>query len=85
MLTSSEISIHAPQSGCDWTFSKPVTLVADFNPRTPIGVRLTGKIDSALNTVFQSTHPNRGATVYQAALLLCVLISIHAPQSGCDC
>ncbi len=34
----------------------------DFNPRTPRGVRPFGKLDDAMQKIFQSTHPARGAT-----------------------
>ena len=35
-------------------------------------------------TVFQSTHPSRGATVRDLFGILQGLISIHAPLTGCD-
>ena len=34
------ISIHAPHAGCDYTDGKVPASDADFNPRTPCGVRL---------------------------------------------
>ena len=36
--------------------------VSDFNPRTPCGVRLTCFCSISCGTLFQSTHPLRGAT-----------------------
>ena len=35
-------------------------------------------------SVFQSTHPMRGATVAERDVRLFVNISIHAPHAGCD-
>ena len=33
---------------------------------------------------FQSTHPVRGATIFQHLMGLGTDISIHAPREGCD-
>ena len=56
------ISIHAPLAGCDgrMCFVKPDR--ADFNPRTPCGVRLAFSASTIACEKFQSTHPLRGAT-----------------------
>ena len=57
------ISIHAPLAGCDIASVRPLKgLIANFNPRTPCGVRRSrvGKIKR--QDGFQSTHPLRGAT-----------------------
>ena len=56
------ISIHAPREGCDQ--GQPVRSLdkADFNPRTPRGVRQRHPLHSGYNCKFQSTHPARGAT-----------------------
>ena len=35
-------------------------------------------------SVFQFTHPGRGATRYPGAKLLTCAVSIHAPREGCD-
>ena len=57
------ISIHAPREGCDrggasrWSASG-----ANFNPRTPRGVRPSASVPLELLLRFQSTHPARGAT-----------------------
>ena len=42
----------------------------NFNPRTPCGVRLKDAVSNAFNAVFQSTHPVRGATTQNAAMML---------------
>ena len=36
-------------------------------------------------SVFQSTHPARGATTLPGQLFQLHLVSIHAPREGCDC
>ena len=39
----------------------------------------------AVFTIFQSTHPVRGATgMFEAKPIRRVVISIHAPREGCD-
>ena len=79
------ISIHAPRAGCDSSKMFLHSLLCDFNPRTPCGVRLQAWTtfcrcwnfnprtpcgvrhfathNSGQDTVFQSTHPVRGATM----------------------
>ena len=56
------ISIHAPLAGCDRCTVAATTAVADFNPRTPCGVRPWEDIMERMGYEFQSTHPLRGAT-----------------------
>ena len=58
------ISIHAPLTGCDAINSEAETILSDFNPRTPYGMRLLYTRDSFTFFVFQSTHPLRDATSY---------------------
>ena len=57
---------------------------ADFNPRSPRGLRLCVK--SAMITLqsFQSTQPKRAATEYIFFNRKYKVISIHAAQEGCD-
>ena len=57
------ISIHAPRAGCDNTAKAGVHFEADFNPRTPCGVRRRDFCTMVEKTPFQSTHPVRGATI----------------------
>ena len=58
--------------------------ISYFNPRTPSGVRqLYKKMEKAFSK-FQSTHPKQGATYSPRLLKVHTLISIHAPQAGCD-
>ena len=56
----------------------------DFNPRTPCGVRPDRANRSESMSLFQSTHPLRGATQNDIDALRAAVISIHAPLAGCD-
>ena len=78
------ISIHAPRAGCDHTAGFKRFLQADFNPRTPCGVRLKLENHSRSEKRFQSTHPVRGATAVVGDNIDFLKISIHAPRAGCD-
>ena len=60
-----QISIHAPLTGCDGSGIKPWTPSEYFNPRTPHGVRRPRPWPPFRSTLFQSTHPSRGATYSQ--------------------
>ena len=55
-----------------------------FNPRTPCGVRRTGRKQNTPSLPFQSTHPVRGATQLREYRRCRGNISIHAPRAGCD-
>ena len=55
-----------------------------FNPRTPRGVRLSFRMVLLYHTLFQPTHPSRGATMFPGAGRGYVSISTHAPLAGCD-
>ena len=58
-----QISIHAPREGCDRAIIRRARNLLYFNPRTPRGVRLGGRIEwENRSPKFQSTHPARGAT-----------------------
>ena len=57
---------------------------ANFNPRTPCGVRPMYSLIFPLSSEFQSTHPLRGATLLLRPCLRFLSISIHAPLAGCD-
>ena len=80
------ISIHAPRAGCDVADIRFRLHAHNFNPRTPCGVRphLEGIVPSHIS-IFQSTHPVRGATVQDGRKGRRGVISIHAPRAGCDC
>ena len=57
---------------------------ADFNPRTPCGVRPLRESAQTAGEKFQSTHPMRGATIVVDYVRDRRPISIHAPLAGCD-
>ena len=61
-LSVLSISIHAPLAGCDFRRFPRASAPANFNPRTPCGVRLERRIHPLRASGFQSTHPLRGAT-----------------------
>ena len=79
-----DISIHAPRAGCDLTAWFSLTIIKDFNPRTPCGVRPVGFVSLFRGLLFQSTHPVRGATYSEFGFNPLSQISIHAPRAGCD-
>ena len=43
-----------------------------------------GSFSQTKKTVFQSTHPVRGATSCEKTKQMFGVISIHAPREGCD-
>ena len=61
------ISIHAPRMGSDRTRRKPCAAMANFNPRSPDGERLHGRVPFCQALAFQSTLPGWGATSTTAA------------------
>ena len=78
------ISIHAPREGCDVNAFHAAGAALNFNPRTPRGVRLLSTMFMMRDSLFQSTHPARGATASPHGLHPNHRISIHAPREGCD-
>ena len=78
------ISIHAPLAGCDRVESAGRFYHRNFNPRTPCGVRPFFRGMKSTASLFQSTHPLRGATGRCLFLFRRLRISIHAPLAGCD-
>ena len=78
------ISIHAPLAGCDRSSRRRGLGAAYFNPRTPCGVRRVRRMDVVARSIFQSTHPLRGATQARSRASSRYSISIHAPLAGCD-
>ena len=78
------ISIHAPLAGCDSLFDGQKSIFLDFNPRTPCGVRPSRPCRRSTPSIFQSTHPLRGATLRRQRPGIPYEISIHAPLAGCD-
>ena len=62
----------------------PQAACQHFNPRTPRGVRQYAVRTSPRRSLFQSTHPSRGATQNGTQSVINENISIHAPLAGCD-
>ena len=60
--TCAGVSIHAPREGCDRRPAVRPRSRACFNSRTPGGVRLSRCSRGVAVSVFQFTHPGRGAT-----------------------
>ena len=58
----SRVSIHAPREGCDSHLHARLAFAKSFNSRTPGGVRQIPYEEQSSRTVFQFTHPGRGAT-----------------------
>ena len=83
--TSWGLSIHAPRVGCDQLGPAPGLDRADFNPRTPCGVRLSRIF--ADNPVSIDFNPRTPFGVRQRRYFgdcAKLHISIHAPRVGCD-
>ena len=78
------ISIHAPRVGSDIGSRNSTTTFYHFNPRSPCGERLTGRIDGLVDEIFQSTLPVWGATLPILCFIGKGMISIHAPRVGSD-
>ena len=73
------ISIHAPRAGCDDVLCRAPGAGGHFNPRTPCGVRPCATRVNFNCSIFQSTHPVRGATPQYKHTKRTDRISIHAP------
>ncbi len=81
---SSEISIHAPRTGCDSMLFglKTVKMISIHAPRT--GCDCCLRLGQIKPFLFQSTHPVRDATANVEDRGNESWISIHAPRTGCD-
>ncbi len=72
------ISIHAPRAGCDYGVFADTHDTANFNPRTPCGVRRYIVDGEEKSLQFQSTHPVRGATTQTGTVIpLWIFQSTH--------
>ena len=79
------ISIHAPLTGCDCSRCDCQTAHSRFQSTHPL--RDATSISHLLfppHYLFQSTHPLRDATFSITSQFFKILISIHAPLTGCD-
>ena len=78
------ISIHAPLAGCDSQRPYIIPGQANFNPRTPCGVRLLPSLSCQLRIYFNPRTPCGVRPSRQAGASRQAKISIHAPLAGCD-
>ena len=62
MVTSSDVSIHAPREGSDRNGSSPGSRGGCFNPRSPRRERPYPVVHHGAFAMFQSTLPAKGAT-----------------------
>ena len=76
------ISIHAPHAGCDIPVHLDGRRRADFNPRTPCGVRPDCGELTATGSPFQSTHPMRGATPLSRMAAISAAFQSTHPMRG---
>ena len=78
------ISIHAPRTGSDLTYSTSPAIrkISIHAPRTGSDTASLLATDGVIT--FQSTLPARGATARADGVLIVLLISIHAPRTGSD-
>ena len=80
----SNISIHAPREGSDLEGKAIALTEAHFNPRSPRRERHDPTVTPVSPTVFQSTLPEKGATIRISNTDCPINISIHAPREGSD-
>ena len=76
------ISIHAPRAGCDCLRKQDTFQPSYFNPRTPCGVRQLEINLVAASEKFQSTHPVRGATSMNLAVIQRLAFQSTHPVRG---
>ena len=79
-----QISIHAPRAGCDEKHMQSIARCANFNPRTPCGVRLTPQTALAYMLDISIHVPRAGCDLHLDLHGLVFVISIHVPRAGCD-
>ena len=78
------ISIHVPRAGCDEKHMQSIARCANFNPRTPCGVRLTPQTALAYMLDISIHVPRAGCDLHLDLHGLVFVISIHVPRAGCD-
>ncbi len=84
LFSQAVVSIHAPRTGRDLSRPFKGRLQACFNPRAPNGARLRWVITGTCTWMFQSTRPERGATLNTQKTGKPNMVSIHAPRTGRD-
>ena len=78
------ISIHAPRAGCDCGAAADGLRRADFNPRTPCGVRRFTPVEIKSLYAISIHAPRAGCDKEIKVGQVTGFISIHAPRAGCD-
>ena len=78
------VSIHALLAECDRPPHQETGKIRCFNPRTPCGVRRCNGVKGHTDSVFQSTHSLRSATIMSNQIKLNDGVSIHALLAECD-
>ena len=73
-----------PMRGATYRRQEPSCHSSHFNPHSPCGERLCGKLAEVTRIPFQSTLPMRGATRDALRLWYDMFISIHTPHAGSD-
>jgi len=83
-LANRLVSIHAPREGSDGSPGASPGLGICFNPRPPRGERHYDGGTLQGRGLFQSTPPERGATIRLFPKHKVYVVSIHAPREGSD-
>ena len=83
-LIDDDVSIHAPREGSDIRKFNLLKLFFRFNPRPPRGERRPQGLNYIPPPPFQSTPPERGATITIINPAEMDGVSIHAPREGSD-
>ena len=76
------VSIHAPREGCDSVQGAQVVDSISFNSRTPGGVRLLVQLVLLEVSLFQFTHPGRGATIRSSQTIELSVFQFTHPGRG---
>ena len=86
LRTSRIISIHAPREGCDGLHRRySLAACANFNPRTPRGVRRYPTSPRRISCTDFNPRTPRGVRLLRRQRPRGLRqISIHAPREGCD-
>ena len=79
-----DISIHAPLTGCDCPCQFYVQAIYYFNPRTPYGMRHYSYKDHQAHLYFNPRTPYGMRPPVICICISSLIISIHAPLTGCD-
>ena len=84
VVLSPPISIHAPLTGSDSAYSPGVSMVFNFNPRSPYGERLAPDTQFYCHDRISIHAPLTGSDPENTDTATQEEISIHAPLTGSD-